>query len=535
MADMGVLAPWRPGDNICETTVIADVMSILAFGQGDQAYTQIAQKLSDRGCKLVEHLRSAWTRSELLSTIRSLNGLKKSPHSYVAGMLTALRIELEGEEAGFKTEKKSKGFSGGDMMDRSQKIKPRSGFDPRSYDIDGALYNYLPAKNMCQYLDDEQEKLLLDLILLYMNADSEACLGTYLPEGLPLQLAKLHRARLPPFKPKKSRGIAGCETELSLSDMAKKYKDRVQNARNHTYKRMTLDQSFAEHFSEQIARHLIFLPADDDSLVDSVRNEAFAKFLGIFQGKIARTKVESPQLLPFNGAVAATTPRVAATADATTPATADATTPATAAAEAADADADEGGSEEGECFFRECFAAEDNVDMDALDGMALGRVRVPAARVPAPPRMKPVSKAASAAATSAATKKAKAAEKRSAAREVPGRPPAKKKQLIREPDSSDEDDSSEDEEASSAAARPKAAHPKAPTRRPPPAKKSPPAAKPPSTLALPSLSFAPPPSTAHASTAHASTAHASAIGNSLSPEMSPAPTSPITPHTAGPY
>ena len=521
MADMGVLAPWRPGDNICETTVIADVMSILAFGQGDQAYTQIAQKLSDRGCKLVEHLRSAWTRSELLSTIRSLNGLKKSPHSYVAGMLTALRIELEGEEAGFKTEKKSKGFSGGDMMDRSQKIKPRSGFDPRSYDIDGALYNYLPAKNMCQYLDDEQEKLLLDLILLYMNADSEACLGTYLPEGLPLQLAKLHRARLPPFKPKKSRGIAGCETELSLSDMAKKYKDRVQNARNHTYKRMTLDQSFAEHFSEQIARHLIFLPADDDSLVDSVRNEAFAKFLGIFQGTIARTKVESPQLLPFNGAVAATTPLVAATADATTP--------ATAAAEAADADADEGGSEEGAGV-----AAEDNVDMDALDGMALGRVRVPAARVPAAPRMKPVSKAASAAATSAATKKAKAAEKRSAAREVPGRPPAKK-QLIREPDSSDEDDSSEDEEASSAAARPKAAHPKAPTRRPPPAKKSPPAAKPPSTLALPSLSFAPPPSTAHASTAHASTAHASAIGNSLSPEMSPAPTSPITPHTAGPY
>ena len=473
MAGMGELAPWRPGNNICETTVIADVMSIIAFGQGDQAYTQIAQKLSDRGCKLVEHLRSAWTRSELLSTIRSLNGLKKSPHAYVAGVLTALQIELEGEEVGFKTEKKSKGFSGGDMMDRSQKIKPRSGFISRNYDIDGALYSYLPAKGMCLYLDDEHEKLLLDLILLYMNADSEACLGTYLPDGLPLQLAKLHRARLPPFKPKKSRGIAGCDPELSLSDMAKKYKDRVQNARNHTYKRMMLDQSFAEHFSEQIARHLIFVPADNDSLVDSVRNEAFAKFLGIFQGTIARTKVESPslppQLLPFNGAAAAATPRVAATADATTPATADATTPATAAAEA---DADEGGLEEGAGV-----AAEDNVDMEALDGMSLGNVRVPAA-----PRMKPVSKAASAAATSAATKKAKAAEKRSAAREVPGRPPAKK-QLIREPDSSEEDDSSEDEEASSAAARPKAAHHKAPTRRPPPDKKSPPAAKPPSTLA----------------------------------------------------
>jgi hypothetical protein len=80
--------------------------------------------------------------------------------------------------------------------------------------------------------------------------------------------------------------------------MAKKYKDRVQNARNHTYKRMMLDQSFAEHFSEQIARHLIFVPADNDSLVDSVRNEAFAKFLGIFQGTIARTKVESPLALP---------------------------------------------------------------------------------------------------------------------------------------------------------------------------------------------------------------------------------------------
>ena len=532
MAGTAELAPWRPGDNIRETTAIADVMNVLAFGQGDEVYAKIAQKLSDRGCKLVEDLRNAWTRSELLSTIRSLSGLKKTPHAYVAGMLNALRIELEGAELGFKTEEKSKGFSGGDMMDRSQKIKPPPGFIPTKYDFDGAFYNYLPAKGVCEHLDDEEEKLLLDLVLLYMNADPEACLGTYLPEGLPGQLAKLHRARLPPFKPKKSTGVAGCETELSLKEMAKKYKDRIQNARNHTYKRMKLDQSYAEHFSEQIARHLIFVPADDDSLVDNVRNEAFAKFLGIFQGTITRTKVvDSPSLppqLPFMGAAAAATPRAAATADAATPATAD-------TAEAADADADEGDSAEGtglvttECtalVATEC-AAEDDSAMEALDGLSLGNAARSSA--PAPPRVKTVSREAPAAAASAATKRAQTAQKRSAAREPPGRPPAKK-QLMREPDSSDEDDadSSEDEEASSAAAAPA----KAPTRRRPPAKKA--AAKPPSALALPSLSFAPP-----SPTAHASTARASAIGNSLSPEMSPAPTSPITPHplphTAGSY
>ena len=59
MAGTAELAPWRPGDNIRETTAIADVMNVLAFGQGDEAYAKIAQKLSDRGCKLVEDLRNA--------------------------------------------------------------------------------------------------------------------------------------------------------------------------------------------------------------------------------------------------------------------------------------------------------------------------------------------------------------------------------------------------------------------------------------------------------------------------------------------
>ena len=40
-----------------------------------------------------------------------------------------------------------------------QKIKPPPGFVPSKYDIDGALYSYLPAKGMCEHLDDEAEKL----------------------------------------------------------------------------------------------------------------------------------------------------------------------------------------------------------------------------------------------------------------------------------------------------------------------------------------------------------------------------------------
>ena len=141
-------------------------------------------------------------------------------------MLNALRIELEGAELGFKTEEKSKGFSGGDMMDRSQKIKPPPGFIPTKYDFDGAFYNYLPAKGVCEHLDDEEEKLLLDLVLLYMNADPEACLGTYLPEGLPGQLAKRASRRSSLRSPRASRAATWTATAPRRSTRARGVRPR---------------------------------------------------------------------------------------------------------------------------------------------------------------------------------------------------------------------------------------------------------------------------------------------------------------------
>ena len=69
----------------------------------------------------------------------------------------------------------------------------------------------------------------------------------YLPEGMPFRLAQLHKKRLPPFAPKILKGLVATEVPLTHKDIQKKYKDRFQNGRNHSYKRMVLDEAFADY------------------------------------------------------------------------------------------------------------------------------------------------------------------------------------------------------------------------------------------------------------------------------------------------
>jgi len=283
--------PWRPGAAICDTTELAHVLEAIGFGQGDGAYNLIAQKLSDRGCKHVADLRDNWTRQELISTIRPL-GAKRAPISYVEAILTGLGgMELEGErELAIKKEERK--YTGGDMTERSKKVRPSKGFNPFMYDPDGALYKFMPGKDSMKHLGSEEEKLCMDLIWLYANADVEPSMGAYLPEGMPFRLAQLHTQRLPPFAPKILRGIMATEVPLTLEEIKKKYKDRFQNGRNTPYKRMVLDADLADYFTPQVAKHLRFVPAGDDALIDNIRNRAMATFVGIFAGTIPRMVVK---------------------------------------------------------------------------------------------------------------------------------------------------------------------------------------------------------------------------------------------------
>jgi len=283
--------PWRPGAAICDTTELAHVLEAIGFGQGDGAYNLIAQKLCDRGCKHVADLRDNWTRQELISTIRPL-GAKRAPISYVEAILTGLGgMELEGErELAIKKEERK--YTGGDMTERSKKVRPSKGFNPFMYDPDGALYKFMPGKGSVKHMGSEEEKLCMDLIWLYANADVEPSMGAYLPEGMPFRLAQLHTQRLPPFAPKILRGIMATEVPLTLEEIKKKYKDRFQNGRNTPYKRMVLDADLADYFTPQVAKHLRFVPAGDDALIDNIRNRAMATFVGIFAGTIPRMVVK---------------------------------------------------------------------------------------------------------------------------------------------------------------------------------------------------------------------------------------------------
>ena len=264
--------PWRPGAAICDTTELAHVLEAIGFGQGDGAYNLIAQKLCDRGCKHVADLRANWTRQELISTIRPL-GAKRAPISYVEAILTGLGgMELEGErELAIKKEERK--YTGGDMTERSKKVRPSKGFNPFMYDPDGALYKFMPGKDSVKHMGSEEEKLCMDLIWLYANADVEPSMGAYLPEGMPFRLAQLHTQRLPPFAPKILRGIVATEVPLTLEEIKKKYKDRFQNGRNTPYKRMVLDADFADYFTPQVAKHLRFVPAGDDALTTLVHGD----------------------------------------------------------------------------------------------------------------------------------------------------------------------------------------------------------------------------------------------------------------------
>ena len=237
--------PWRPGSVICDTTLLAHVLEAIGFGQGDGAYNLIAQKLSDRGCKHVADLRENWTRQELISTIRPL-GAKRAPISYVEAILSGLGgMELEGErELAIKKEERK--YTGGDMTERSKKVRPSKGFNAFMYDPDGALYKHMPGKDSMKHMGSEEEKLCMDLIWLYANADLEPSTGAYLPEGMPFRLAQLHKKRLLPFAPKILKGLVATKVPLTHKDIQKKYKDRFQNGRNHSYKRMVLDEAFAD-------------------------------------------------------------------------------------------------------------------------------------------------------------------------------------------------------------------------------------------------------------------------------------------------
>ena len=173
---------WRPGDLVLDDTEIAGPCSAITFGQGDPGFDLIAQKLASRNCTMVGQLRD-WGAQEFISVIRPLK-LKKHPKAYLAAMEIALILKLEDKPGNDGDDVKVKTETGGDMMDRSSKLKPSMGFNPSKYDFDALLYDYLPAKNSMQFLDEENEKLVLDMQgggIICIRMYTYACACMYMP------------------------------------------------------------------------------------------------------------------------------------------------------------------------------------------------------------------------------------------------------------------------------------------------------------------------------------------------------------------
>jgi hypothetical protein len=166
---MGDAAPpaWWPGMPIREDTSIGDLARPMAFGQQDDVYITIAVILADRGCATVADWRT-WTKGEFLTMIKAKKDLvlKKHRSSYLAGFESAIGHALGVGSAEdnllAKTEKKG---SGGDMSGMSRKTVSDS-FNGSKWQPDPLVYEGVPKMTEMDFIDDDTEKLYLDLLWL---------------------------------------------------------------------------------------------------------------------------------------------------------------------------------------------------------------------------------------------------------------------------------------------------------------------------------------------------------------------------------
>ena len=161
------LEPWRPGQPVQDTTLLCDIAAVLAFGQSDNSFAEIAELLSRRNCNTVRDWQT-WTKGEFLMLVKSCSKLKKNRHAYLACFQSAtgysLEVEIVKDEAGPLVKVKKQ--SGGDTTSLSRKQAASETFNPSKWLPDLRVYEGVPKQGNADYIDDTEEKLYLDKLWL---------------------------------------------------------------------------------------------------------------------------------------------------------------------------------------------------------------------------------------------------------------------------------------------------------------------------------------------------------------------------------
>lgn len=274
---------WRPGDPVVDSSSVADILTALGFGQNDiESYRDISTKLSTRGVLTVKNLKD-WTLMEFVTLMRGLS-LQKNARAYTASIGVAISHNFAknavsgSEDQDVPSAKKSN--AGKDWHLSCTKIAPTAAFNPFAHSPDGRLYSHFPKRGSCDYLDEVDEHLYLDLLWLDAQAHPEPALGDYLPHGLASRLAEIHSILLPPFKPfrlgKPGQRDRPPQAVITL---------RFQNARHARtpYKRMVLCDKFQEFIGEKSRISITFVAEDSQHLVGNRRNDFMSTMIKVYR------------------------------------------------------------------------------------------------------------------------------------------------------------------------------------------------------------------------------------------------------------
>ena len=202
--------PWRPGQPVQEHTKLVDLAAVVAFGQQDETFNQIALLLKARNCISVSNWQD-WQKSEFLSLVRAhCPTMKRHRNAYLAGFesMTGHKLCVESginAEGPFVKVKKQ---TGGDMMGMSNKQATSEGFNASKWLPDALVYSDVPKKEDAEYISEEQEKLYLDKLWLAANVLAIEC-RRMPPRATPITTARLRCSLAIPHNAPSRSGSGG--------------------------------------------------------------------------------------------------------------------------------------------------------------------------------------------------------------------------------------------------------------------------------------------------------------------------------------
>ena len=311
--------PWHPGVLLEGTSSVQDVLKTISFVRGSPGYANIGAKLEARNCTTVDNL-AEYSSVEFCALAKGCE-IKRKARVYQAAIEAAIQRRLPAENA-IKSElgsTKVKTETGGDMMQRSCKVAPTDGFNPTKYTPDALVYSDVLGE-AGEYIGDEAEKLYLDKLWLFVQADPEPSIGDYLQPGMKQRLAKLHtQMGLPSFRPSRAGKLN--EKARDTSDVIY---HRFFNGRFTCYKRVVLDVKHKYRFSEKVQQLITFVDSHSDALTDNPLNSAFEHFLKVHAGEVVKCepgrlnqeKMAPPATAPAAAEVPAATSSTTASGDA---------------------------------------------------------------------------------------------------------------------------------------------------------------------------------------------------------------------------